>query len=186
MVRPSVVRIETSGGGGTGFVYKTARGGSEAYIVTAAHVVEGQHHARVTTHDKFTVDAVILGADATRDIAVLKACCASFEAGSFGDVDRLSVGEELLGLGYALRLEGAATLTIGIASWIGNTSEGHLVQTDTALNPGNSGGPLFATRGGVIGIVVSGYEDAEGITFAVSEGKRSKRCFPTWRVFLRA
>ena len=169
-VRPSVVRIETSGGNGTGFVYKTANGGSEAYVVTAAHVVESQYQARVTTHDRFTVDAVILGADETSDIAVLKACCASFEAGSFGDVDRLKVGEEVMGLGYALSYEGAATLTTGIASWIGRIDSGdHWVQTDAPLNPGNSGGPLFSQHGAVMGIVLASPYDAEGIAFAVSE-----------------
>ena len=168
-VRPSVVRIETLDWNGTGFVYKTAKGGSEAYIVTAAHVVEGQYQAKVTTHDRFTVDAVILGADAASDIAVLRACCASFKAGSFGNVDRLRVGEEVMGLGYALSYEGAATLTTGIASWIGSDSGVHMVQTDTALNPGNSGGPLFSHSGAVMGIVSSSPDDAEGIAFAVSE-----------------
>ena len=168
-VRPSVVRIETGGWTGTGFVYKTAKNGSEAYIVTAAHVVEGQYQAKVTTHDRFTVDAVILGADEASDLAVIRACCASFKAGSFGNVGQLRVGEEVMGLGYALGYEGAATLTTGIASWIGSESGVHMVQTDAPLNPGNSGGPLFSQRGVVVGIVSSSATDAEGIAFAVSE-----------------
>ena len=168
-LRPSVVRLASDSASGTGFVYRTARNGTEAYIVTAAHVVEGQGRVRVTTHDRVTVDGVVLGSDDTSDVVVIRACCASFQAGVFGEADRMNVGESLMTLGYALNLEGAASLAEGILSWAGENDGVHQLQTDVPLNPGNSGGPLFTNKGEVVAIVTWQYTDAQGISFATSQ-----------------
>lgn len=168
-MRPSVVRLTSASGTGTGFIYRTAKNGTEAYIVTAAHVVQGQSTVRVTNRDSTVVDGVVLGSDEDADIAVIRACCDRFKAGLFGEAGRLDVGESLMGLGYALNLEGAATLTEGVLSWTGETGGVHQLQTDVPLNPGNSGGPLFTDRGRVVAIVTWQYTDASGISFATSQ-----------------
>ena len=166
-LRPSVVRIQTPDWGGTGFVYKTS--GTTAYIVTASHLLGSHHLVEVTTHDRIMVEGQILGADDHSDIAVVKACCARFEAGVFGSSRTLRVGQEIMSLGYALNLQGAATLNTGIVSWMGPENGVDWIQTDAPINPGNSGGPLFYRDGKVMGIVTSRFEDAVGIGLAVSE-----------------
>ena len=138
--RPAVVRIESVFSSGSGAIFETE--GRTAYIITNHHVVEGSAEVNVTVNDSATDRGTVLGTDAVRDLAVVRICCGSFRALSFGDANALEPGDEVIAIGYALGLPGQATITRGIVSAMRYDSN-HLsdvIQTDAAINPGNSGG----------------------------------------------
>ena len=120
-----------------------------------------------------TYNGTVLGVDATRDLAVISICCGDFTALEFGDATALEVGDEVVNIGYALGIEGQATVTKGIVSALRYDSDhqAYVIQTDASINPGNSGGPMLSPGGRVLGInsfvYVSDY-GAEGIGFAIS------------------
>ena len=169
-VRPAVVRISSSGGTGTGVIYDTE--GQTAYIITNQHVVEGQALVNVTVRDSATYEGTVLGVNDVRDLAVVRICCGSFQSLTFGDVDSLEAGTEIVAIGYALDIEGPATVTKGIVSAVRfNRSYGaQVIQTDAPINPGNSGGPLLSLDGKVLGINTFKLveTDVEGVGFAIS------------------
>ena len=169
-VRPAVVRISSTGGTGTGVIYDTE--GQTAYIITNQHVVEGQALVNVTVRDSATYEGTVLGVNDVRDLAVVRICCGSFQSLTFGDVDSLEAGTEIVAIGYALDIEGPATVTKGIVSAVRfNRSYGaQVIQTDAPINPGNSGGPLLSLDGKVLGINTFKLveTDVEGVGFAIS------------------
>jgi S1-C subfamily serine protease len=163
---------ETSSGTGSGFVID-----KKGHVLTNYHVVEGADAVRVTLYDGATLDARVVGADASNDVAVLavKAPPAKLFPLSFGDSSRVLVGQKILALGNPFGLE--RTLTTGIVSSLdrslraknGRMIKG-IIQTDAAINPGNSGGPLLNTKGEVIGMntaIISQVGQSAGISFAV-------------------
>jgi S1-C subfamily serine protease len=163
---------ETSSGTGSGFVID-----KKGHILTNFHVVEGADSVRVTLFDGATLDARIIGADASNDVAVLqiKVAANKLYPLSLGDSSRVLVGQKILALGNPFGLE--RTLTTGIVSSLdrslraknGRMIKG-IIQTDAAINPGNSGGPLLNTRGQVIGMntaIISQVGQSAGISFAV-------------------
>ena len=169
--RPAVVRITSSSGTGTGVIFDTQ--GRTGYVVTNEHVVEGQSRVNVTVNDSTTYNGTVLGVDAVRDLAVVSMCCGDFMTLAFGDAAALEVGDEVVNIGYALGIQGSATVTKGIVSalrWDSN-HQAYVIQTDAAINPGNSGGPMLSPEGQVMGINtfvrVSDF-GAEGIGFAIS------------------
>ena len=182
-VRPAVVRITSSAGTGTGIIYDTQ--GRTGYVVTNWHVVEGQSRVNVTVNDSARYTGNILGVDVVRDLAVVSICCGNFRALEFGDATRLAVGDEVVNVGYALAIEGAATVTRGIVSALRYDSDhqAYVIQSDAPINPGNSGGPMLSPDGRVLGInsfvYVSDY-GAEGIGFAISARTVQQR-IPTLR-----
>ena len=172
--RPSVVRIRTSDGVGSGAIFETQ--GQTAYIITNQHVVEGATQVAVTVNDSNNYTGTVLGTDRTRDLAVVRICCGSFRALSFGNASGLEAGDEVVAIGYALGLTGEATITRGIVSAVRYDSDyrSDVIQTDAAINLGNSGGPMLSMSGQIIGINTFRIDEsqsgrsAEGLGFAVS------------------
>ena len=170
-VRPAIVRITTGAGTGTGVIY--ASQGRTGYVVTSYHVVEGQSRVNVTVNDATGYSGTVVEVDVIRDLAILSICCGNFSTLEFGDATRLAVGDEVVNIGYALGIEGAATVTRGIVSAVRYDADhqAYVIQSDAPINPGNSGGPMLSPEGRVMGIntfaYVSGY-GAEGIGFAIS------------------
>jgi len=173
---PAVVAI-TASVGGSGFYWGTGIILSEnGYIVTNAHIIEGTESAMVTLYDDREFEAKLVGYDSRSDIAVLKIDADGLPCAEFGDSSALEVGDEVLAIGNPLGEELRGTMTNGIISAInrGITYNGHsmtLLQTNAAINEGNSGGPLINMHGQVIGItnmkMMSKYTNIEGIGFAI-------------------
>ena len=173
----SIVAITGYVDGKTGFFWGTGIVLTEdGLILTNAHVIEDCDRAVVTLSDNSEYDALLIGADSTSDIAVLKIEADGLHPAVFGDSDTLSVGEKVVAIGNPLGEDFRATLTDGIISAIGrgvnyNGRSMNLLQTNTAINEGNSGGALFNLRGQVIGVtnmkMMSSYSSIEGIGFAI-------------------
>ncbi len=166
--RPAVVRIESSTSVGSGAIFETQ--GQTGYVITNHHVVEGAAEVSVTVNDSTYYRGTVLGTDSVRDLAVVRICCGSFSKLSFGDASRLRPGDEVVAIGYALGLSGEATITRGIVSAIRYDSvhRSDVIQTDAAMNTGNSGGPMLSMAGEIIGINTFGLPDGEGLNFAIS------------------
>ncbi len=180
-VSPSVVSIEVEIGlfddaSGTGFVID-----NKGHIVTNTHVVEDAQRIQVFFHDGSEVAANLIGMDSWADIAVIKVDVARhrLKPVTFGDSDDLVVGQSVLAIGNPFGLE--ATLTTGIISGLrrkiefddGSVLEG-MIQTDAAIAPGSSGGPLLSLYGEVIGVNSAGYGGRFGGTnfgFAIASNK---------------
>ena len=165
-----MVRIESRAGGGSGAIFETQ--GQTALIITNHHVVEGVAEVNVTVNDSDAYTGLVMGTDAVRDLAVVKICCGNFRKLPFGDASSLEPGDEVIAIGYALGLSGEATITRGIVSAVryDDRHQSDVIQTDAALNPGNSGGPLLSTSGRVMGINTFGYAgpEVQSLGFAVS------------------
>jgi S1-C subfamily serine protease len=143
--------IEQQQGQGSGFITR-----SDGVILTNAHVVEGASEVDVTLPDGRSFSGKVLGADAVTDVAVVKVAASGLPVVSLGDSAKVRPGEWAIAIGNPLGLDN--TVTAGIISAVQRTNavgEGQRVpylQTDAAVNPGNSGGPLINDRGQVIGI----------------------------------
>ncbi len=172
---PSVVYIvSTSDSGtfsGTGIVLT-----ENGYIVTNNHVIDGCSSAVVKLYDDTEYDAYLVGADAQTDLAVLKIDADGLTPAEFGDSSSLHVGDSVVAIGNPLSENFRGTMTDGIISAIDrnvnyNNHTMTLLQTNAAINSGNSGGPLINMYGQVIGItnmkMVSYYSSVEGIAFAI-------------------
>ena len=155
---------------GSGFIID-----DDGIVVTNYHVIENAEEIRVVLADETSFTAEVLGQDQKTDIAVLKIDPGdtALTAVSFGDSDNLRVGDWVLAIGNPFGLGG--TVTAGIVSArgrdIGNGPYDDFIQTDASINRGNSGGPLFNTRGDVIGIntaIFSQSGGSVGIGFAIS------------------
>ena len=168
--RPAVVRISSYSGTGTGVIYDVV--GQTAYIVTNQHVVENRVNVSVTVEDAITYEGWVEGVNAVRDLAVVSICCGNFTALTFGDAATLEIGDEVVAIGYALGLEGSATVTSGIVSAVrfDGSLGAQVIQTDATINPGNSGGPLLSLDGKVLGINTFKWVEpgVEGVGFAIS------------------
>ena len=150
--------------------------GENGLIVTNAHVIEGCASAEVTLYNNESYEALLVGADTVSDLALLKIDCTGLPAASFADISSLSVGDPVAAIGNPLSEEFRSTLTNGIISAIdrGMNYNGHtmsLLQTNAAINQGNSGGALFNMYGQVVGItnmkMMSYFSSIEGIGFAI-------------------
>jgi serine protease Do len=152
-------------GQGSGFIFS-----ADGYVLTNAHVVANADEVIVTLTDKREFKAKVIGSDQRTDIAVLKLEATGLPKVTLGDSDKVRVGEWVMAIGSPFGFEN--TVTAGIVS--AKTREtGEFVpfiQTDAAVNPGNSGGPLFNIKGEVIGINSQIYSDGGayiGISFAI-------------------
>ena len=148
----------------------------DGLVLTNTHVIEGCDRAEVQLGEEEPFEATLVGADSVSDIAVLKIEAKGLTPARFGDSAALSVGERVAAIGNPLGAEFRLTLTDGIVSAIerGMKHNGHtmnLIQTNTAINEGNSGGALFNMYGQVVGItnmkMTSYYSSIEGIGFAI-------------------
>jgi S1-C subfamily serine protease len=159
--------------------------------VTNCHVVQGASRITVfTSEDEPTrYDARVIGGDCEHDLAVLKVDAEGLPTVSLGSSGGLRLGQQVVAIGYALALEGGPSVTAGIVSSLDRTIEvpdpqcsvcpsgpngiptrtyGSVVQTDAAINQGNSGGPLVDMAGRVVGINSAGSQSAENIGFAIA------------------
>lgn len=160
----------TDEGAGSGIILS-----SDGYIVTNYHVIHDVIAVKVDLPNGESYDADIVGWDVVTDLAVLKIePDASLPVVEWGNSDSMRVGDWVVALGNALSLKGGPTVTLGIISALGRTvptERGplyHMIQTDAAINKGNSGGPLVSLDGKVIGISTAMLGQAQGIGFAVS------------------
>ena len=159
-------------GAGSGIIIS-----SDGYIVTNNHVVEGAEKVTVTLGDGRTFDAAIVGTDAQTDLAVVKIDASNLSYLHFlsNSLEQLSVLDPVVAVGNALALPGGPTWTTGVVSNLGRSIEEEngvvlddIIQTDAAINAGNSGGPLLGAAGQVVGINVAIASNAENIGFAIS------------------
>lgn len=157
---------------GTGFVV-----GREGLVLTNEHVVEGASAVTVTLSSGERRPATVVAKDPEHDLALLDVDGGELPALSLGSSDGLEIGETVVAIGHALDLAGGPTVTSGIVSSLdraidvsdatGIRSYEGLLQTDAALNHGNSGGPLLTLDGRVVGVNVAGGEGVENIGFAI-------------------
>ncbi|MBP5267271.1 MAG: trypsin-like peptidase domain-containing protein [Ruminococcus sp.] len=147
----------TAAASGSGFIIT-----EDGYIVTNYHVIDGANKVKVTTYDNTSYDAEIVGSDESNDIAVLKIDATGLEAVTLGDSEALSVGDNVVAIGNPLG-ELTFTLTSGVVSAMdrqittSNSVMMNLIQTDCAINSGNSGGALFNMYGEVVGVTNAKY-----------------------------
>jgi len=158
----------TQQGSGSGFLIS-----SDGYIVTNNHVIENAIDIKVSFSDSRIETAELKGTDPSTDVAVIKIYDSGQKALSFADSDTLKAGQIAIAIGNPLGLQ--HSVTAGVVSALGRTlraNNGRLIddviQTDAALNPGNSGGPLVNSSGLVIGMNTAVIPSAQGLCFAVS------------------
>lgn len=170
-LRPAVANLRVGrgerGGSGSGVLFAP-----DGFLLTNHHVVQGHDKVRVRLADGSEMSGRVVGNDPWTDLAVVQAEGSSFAFATLGDSAKIKVGQLAVAIGSPLGFE--STVTAGVISALGRTLRsvsGHLVdnviQTDAALNPGNSGGPLVDSHGRVIGINTAVIQPAQGICFAV-------------------
>jgi S1-C subfamily serine protease len=181
-VGPAVVRVDTrrpnargpGGGLGSGVIISP-----DGLILTNSHVVAGANEIRLADSEGRTTDARLIGDDPDTDLALIRANAArDLPSAALGDSKRLRRGQVVVAIGNPLGFE--STVTAGVISALGRSLRAEtgrmiedVIQTDAALNPGNSGGPLVSTRSEVIGINTAVIRGAQGICFAVAANTAS-------------
>ena len=166
-------QVASASASGSGFILT-----SDGYVVTNNHVVEGATSVTVKLYNGDEYDAEIVGTDEMNDVALLKIDATGLQTVTIGDSDQIEVGEEVIAIGNPLG-EFTFTMTAGVLSALDReiNTDGkpiNMLQTDVAINSGNSGGPLFDMNGNVIGITSAKYSGStssgasiEGISFAI-------------------
>ncbi|MFO0929062.1 MAG: trypsin-like peptidase domain-containing protein [Gemmataceae bacterium] len=169
-LRPAVVNLRVGRrgqGSGSGVLFTP-----DGFLLTNHHVVQGHDRVRVRLVSGEELDGQVIGNDPWTDLAIVQAGTGKLPHVELGDSEQLRVGQLVVAIGSPLGFE--STVTAGVISALGRTLRsitGHLVdnviQTDAALNPGNSGGPLVDSRGRVIGINTAVIQPAQGLCFAI-------------------
>src|SRR5947207_2980235 len=181
-VGPAVVRVDTRGNGKRGAQGGTGSGiviSPDGLVLTNNHVVGSAREIRLSNSEGLVTDARVLGVDPDTDLALVRADAdGKLPAATLGDSKLLRRGQLAVAIGNPLGFE--STVTAGVISALGRSLRARtgrliedVIQTDAALNPGNSGGPLVSSRGEVIGINTALIAGAQGICFAVASNTAS-------------
>ena len=175
-VKNAVVKIDvykkTQGklrpaGSGSGFIFS-----SDGMIFTNHHVVNGADKIMVSLLNENEIEAILIGKDPDTDLAILKIYTEGYSVSKLGDSDQLQIGQFVIAIGNPLGYQ--HTVTTGVVSALGRTLRSqsgmlvdNVIQSDAALNPGNSGGPMITTEGEVVGVNTAIIQGAQGLSFSV-------------------
>ncbi len=175
-VKNAVVKIDvfkTQGGrlrpagSGSGFVFS-----SDGLIFTNSHVVKGAEKIMISLLNENEIEASLVGIDPDTDLAILKIYASGYSVARLGDSAQLQIGQLVIAIGNPYGYQ--HTVTTGVVSALGRTLRSqngmlvdNVIQSDAALNPGNSGGPMIDTSGDVVGVNTAIIQGAQGLSFSV-------------------